>query len=43
MGWKQAHWTGCPFEYVRPALVAKEKTVFSSNSKLRSERPAELE
>jgi hypothetical protein len=34
MGWNGARWTGQTIEYVRRALDAKEKTVFSSDSKL---------
>ena len=33
-GWKGTRWTGSVIEYVRPAPDAKEKTAFSSDSKL---------
>jgi hypothetical protein len=34
MGWSSTRWTGSILEYVRPELDAKEKTAFSSDSKL---------
>ena len=34
-GWRGIRWTGSVIEYVRPTPDAKEKTVFSSDSKLR--------
>jgi hypothetical protein len=33
-GWRGTRWTGSVIEYVRPTPDAKEKTVFSSDSKL---------
>jgi hypothetical protein len=43
MGCNGTRWTGRVLEYVRPPPDAKEKTVFSSDSKLQDESVEKLE